>query len=56
MMPAVRRNPLLANAFASSVRREIFVMTLVFLAGGLLAYVPVPASHPVTAANHSEHE
>src|SRR6185369_16838159 len=50
MMPAVRRNPLLANAFASSVSREIFVMTLAFLAGGLLAYVPVPASHTVTAA------
>ena len=56
MMPAVRRNALLANRFASSVSRQLFVMTLVFLVGGLLAYVPVPASPTVAATTHSQHE
>jgi hypothetical protein len=55
-MPAVRRNPSVADRFASSVTREIVVMALVFLAGGLLAYVPVPAASTVTAANHAQHE
>jgi putative copper export protein len=54
MMPKVHADAASLDGFRTSIAREVLVMAVVFLVGGLLAYVPVPAEPTMTPTTHAQ--
>jgi copper transport protein len=46
VIPRLMQDPDVAGRFSTTLRREVVVMTIVILLGGLLGYVPTPEAAP----------
>ncbi|MEO6527256.1 MAG: copper resistance protein CopC [Gemmatimonadaceae bacterium] len=56
VLPRLRQEPGVAGRFSVTLRREVFVMTVVVLLGGLLGYLPPPdATHSTQSHDPTSH-
>jgi putative copper export protein len=54
VLPRLRQDPAVARGFSTTLRREVVVMTVVVLLGGLLGYLPPPdATHSHMSTTHT---